>query len=214
MFRLVTPLIVIDLEATAGKDALGFQTNDEILDIGAVFLDEGLSTKGEYSSLVKVQGTVTPFITKLTGIRSEDIASEKPWLEVGAAFQSWAQELSGGKLKQCRLAAWGAYFDIPLLRRNYQQIGVEFPFSGTALDVKSLAFLRQSLSGGRTDKLDLEALARELGLSVPEQRHRALPDAQLTSRVLVKLWEELQGFWISGKPSEPWRHFHVAEDHP
>jgi len=212
VFRLVTPLIVLDLEATAGTDANGYQTNEEILDVGAVFLDTNLNPVGEFQSLVKVEGEITPFITQLTGIRPEDIADQPPWNQVGVDLLSWADTLSGGKLKQCRLSVWGTYFDIPLLRKNYQNLKMDFPFSGTALDIKSLAFLRQSLSGRRTDKLDLYALAQEMQLPSHEPRHRALNDAKLSADVLIKLWKELAGAWIQVPQSENWQHVQLTAD--
>ena len=81
MFRLTTPLIVLDLEATAGQDDQGYQTNNCILDVGAVYLDETLEVRGEVSSLVRPEEPVTPFITQLTGITPEMVAGEKAFDE-------------------------------------------------------------------------------------------------------------------------------------
>jgi len=204
MFKLHNPLIVLDLEATAGEDPQGRQTNNCIIDIGAVYLDETLQIKGTFQSLVKPLEPLTPFITKLTGITPSMVEDQPVFAEVGPLFSRWVESL-GGNLKKVRLAAWGNYFDIPLLRRNYHDAGLDFPFSGTALDVKTLAFLWLSLSGRRTDKISLEFFAEHFKIPIDGTWHRALTDAQVTAGTLVNIWNDLQGFFVPVKDGEPHR---------
>ncbi len=204
MFKLHNPLVVLDLEATAGQDEQGRQTNNCIIDLGAVYLDEKLQVAGAFQSLVKPTEPVTPFITKLTGITQAMVDDQPGFAEVGPAFSRWVEGLSGN-LKKVRLAAWGNYFDIPLLRRNYHEANLDFPFSGTALDVKTLAFLWLSQSGRRTDKVSLEFFAQQFGLKVEGSWHRALTDAQVTAGTLVAIWHDLQGFFVPVKEGEPHR---------
>ncbi len=204
MFRLNNPLVVLDLEATAGKDEQGRQTNNCIIDIGAVYLDERLEVLGTFQSLVKPTEDVTPFITQLTGITPAMVADQPSFAEVGTGFSRWVEGLAGN-LKKVRLAAWGNYFDIPLLRRNYHDAGLDFPFPGTALDVKTLAFLWLSQSGRRTDKVSLEYLAEHFDLKVEGRWHRALTDAQVTAGILVSVWRDLEGFFVPVKEGEPHR---------
>jgi len=204
MFKLHNPLVVIDLEATAGQDGQGRQTNNCIIDLGAVYLDEKLEVKGTFQSLVKPSEPITAFITKLTGITGAMVEGEPPFNEVGPTFSRWVEGLAG-TLKKVRLAAWGNYFDIPLLRKNYNDAGLDFPFPGTALDVKTLAFLWLSQSGRRTDKIGLEFFAEHFGLKVDGSWHRALTDAQVTAGTLVAIWRDLQGFFVPVKEGEPYR---------
>lgn len=211
MFKLHNPLIVIDLEATAGQDEKGFQTNNCVIDLGAVYLDEELQVKDTFSALVKPWEPVTPFITQLTGITPEALESQKDFSAVGADFLNWASALAGN-VKKVRLAAWGNYFDIPLLRKNYHHFGVEFPFPGTALDVKTLAFLWLSHSGRRTDKISLEFFVQQFGLKVEGRLHRALTDAKVTAEVLCRVWNDLGGFFVPAKEGEPYRHLKVSLD--
>lgn len=204
MFKLHNPIVVLDLEATAGQDDRGRQTNNCIIDVGAVYLDEKLEVKGTFQSLVKPLEPITPFITKLTGITPEMVADQPGFEVVGPSFLKWVEGLAGN-LKKVRLAAWGNYFDIPLLRKNYYDAGLDFPFSGTALDVKTLAFLWLSQSGRRTDKISLEFFAEHFGVAVDGTWHRALTDAQVTAATLVSVWRDLQGFFIPGKEGDPHR---------
>ena len=204
MFKLYNPLVVIDLEATAGQDDRGRQTNNCIIDLGAVFLNEKLEVKGSFQALVKPAEEITPFITKLTGITSAMVDDQPGFAEVGPAFALWVEGLAGN-LKKVRLAAWGNYFDIPLLRRNYHDAGLDFPFPGTALDVKTLAFLWLSQSGRRTDKVSLEFFAEHFGIRVEGPWHRALTDAQATAGTLAAIWRDLEGFFVPIKEGEPHR---------
>ena len=210
MFTLHNPLVVIDLEATAGQDGAGRQTNNCIIDLGAVYLDETLEIRGTFESLVKPAEPVTPFITGLTGISPAMLEDQPGFAEVGPSFASWVQSLAGN-LKKVRLAAWGNYFDIPLLRKNYYDAGLDFPFAGTAVDVKSLAFLWLSLSGRRTDKISLEFFAQHFGVE-DVTWHRALADARVTARALTGVWKDLQGFFVPGKPGEPYRRVQVSTE--
>lgn len=212
MFRLHNPLVVLDLEATAEKEGR-IQKNDYIIDIGAVLLDTDLQITHRFEALVKPGTPVNSFITKLTGITNEMLADRPSWGEVGPDFSRWVKEACGNP-KKARLAAWGNYFDIPLLRRNYEEADLEFPFAGTALDVKTLAFLWLSLSGRRTDKLNLQIMADLMGIKPEGTYHRAITDALVTARVLQRVWQDLQGFHIPGKDSEPFQHFSLVPSAP
>ena len=202
MFKLHNPVVVIDLEATAGKDDRGNQTNNCIIDLGAVYLNERLEVVSTFESLVRPEEPVTPFITKLTGITQEMLASQPDFSVVGPQLLKWV-ELHAGNVKKVRLAAWGNYFDIPLLRRNFQNHGLEFPFSGTALDVKTLGFLWLSQSGRRTDKVSLEFFAQHFAIPVEGSWHRALVDARVTALTMVHIWKDIQGFFVPVKEGEP-----------
>jgi len=204
MFKLHNPLVVLDLEATAGQDDRGRQTNNCIIDLGAVYLDEKLEVKGTFQALVKPDEPITPFIAKLTGITQDMVEGQPGFAEVGPAFARWVEGLAGN-VKKVRLAAWGNYFDIPLLRKNYYDAGLDFPFPGTALDVKTLAFLWLSHSGRRTDKIGLEFFADHFGVKVEGTWHRALTDAQVTAATLVAIWRDLEGIFVPVREGEPHR---------
>jgi hypothetical protein len=77
--------------------------------------------------------------------------------------------------------------------------GRDYPFSGTAIDVKSLAFLWASLSGRRTDSLGLPHVYRAMGGIVPYRWHRAQEDARATADVLRRVFHDLgRGVFLPG----------------
>ncbi|WP_028975324.1 3'-5' exonuclease [Spirochaeta cellobiosiphila] len=210
MFKLNNPLLVLDLEATAGKDDKGYQTNNYIIDIGSVLLDTDLKVIGEYDHLVKPGESISDFIHKLTGISNELVQEEPYFDEISKDWHRWIESFDIN-LKKLRLAAWGNYFDIPLLRRNYQQYDLKYPFSGTALDIKSIAFLWLSLSGRRTDRYDVQSMAQMLNIQVDGTFHRAITDARAETALLQRFWSDLEGFYLP-QGDGPFTHYNITRN--
>lgn len=200
MFTLNTDLLVIDLEATAGVDKNRRQTNNYIIDIGAVLVDKQLEIVSTFESLVKPEEDISEFITKLTGIDNKIVENESIFPQVCEKFHKWLEDsLNGRSIKKVRLCAWGNYFDIPLLRSVYNRYNIEYPFSGTAFDIKTMAMLWHSLSGRKTDKLQVSTVAREMKIEAEGNYHRALIDAVVEAKIMQRVWKDLQGFFIQGK---------------
>lgn len=181
-------IVVFDLESTASVSIEGFQRNNYIIDIGAVFLDKNLEIKGKFESLVKPEEAISPFVEKLTGISNAMVSKQDTFDIVGEKFQRWVLNYNT-QCKRVRLASWGAYFDGPLLRKLYEHYGKEFPFSGTIIDVKSLAILKLSLMKRRTDQLKLKDFSKLLKIDFEGKMHRALSDAHLTAEIFRRLVE-------------------------
>jgi DNA polymerase III epsilon subunit-like protein len=209
MFKLSNDIIVIDLEATAGTDKDGHQTNDFIIDIGAVLLNKDMEFLGSFSETVQPEESISPFIAELTGITNEMVADRPLWSKVGQDFEDWVRQKSGNP-KKARLAAWGNYFDIPLLRKSYERYKLHYPFAGTAVDVKTLAFTWLAFSGRRTDKLNLEILAKHLGIEPDGEYHRAITDAKVTALVLQEIWSQLQGVFMPSTGTDPWVNYQFS----
>jgi len=96
-----------------------------------------------------------------------------------------------------RLACFGTYFDIPLLRNVCQKYQIQFPFSGSVIDIKSMAILWLSLAGYKTSQSNLETIVRTLNLEFDGHHHRALVDADITVKILQKIHKDLaNGFFL------------------
>jgi DNA polymerase III epsilon subunit-like protein len=198
--KIINDFIVLDLEATSSNNTDGFQVNDWIIQLGAIYLKRNednnkLFKVSEFASLVKPKENISEFITQLTGISNLDVANEDYFDKVGDKFTEWAK--SFGNIKNIRLCAWGNYFDIPLLRKNYEKYLLPYPFSGTAFDVKTYASLWMMLSGRRVDRLSVEHVADIMGIEISGRLHNALTDAQITSEIMLRIFEDLdQGVFI------------------
>lgn len=210
MFNLNTDLLVIDLEATAGVDKDGNQTNNFIIDIGAVLLNRELQVVSTFETLVKPEEEISEFITKLTHIDNKMVEDEDLFPVAIDRFHNWLNNsLDGRSIKKVRLCAWGTYFDIPLLRKVYNKYKLDFPFSGTAFDIKTMALMWHSLSGRKTDKLQVSTVAKAMNISAEGSYHRAITDAKVEAEILKRVWNDLQGFFIEGKKGV--EHFSIRQ---
>jgi len=204
--RLTQDLIIFDLETTARDNEDGTQSNDNIIQIGAVYLKRSLTryeVEDTFNALIKPKDEViTPFITELTGITNE-MVEEKPFFNVvGPQFAGWASR--GKNLRNIRLCAWGTYFDVPILRKHYEKNNIKYHFSGTAYDVKTWAALWMMLSGRKTDKLSVEAVMKAMAIRAQGQFHNALFDAECTAKNCSKSFQRSRS-WILCHKSRIWK---------
>lgn len=213
--RLNNELIVFDLEATSNQEAVderpAVQTNNFIIEIGAALLDRELKLVDTFERLVRPEEPITPFITHVTSITPEMCEGQPLWKDVAPEFEAWVARHCDN-IKRVRLAAWGTYFDIPLLRRAYAHYDRPFPFSGTGFDVKTLAMLWMALSGRRTDKLGVETVATAMGIQPDGRYHRALTDAVTEAKILQRLFTDLEGgFFAPSPPGKPRSYLRIEK---
>ena len=212
--KLTQDLIVFDLETTARDNGDGTQSNDNIIQIGAVYLRRKLfcyEVEDTFNALIKPKDEmISPFITELTGI-SNEMVKDKPYFDVvGPQFAEWASR--GKNLRNTRLCAWGTYFDIPILRKHYEKNNIKYPFSGTSFDVKTWAALWMMLSGRRTDKLSVEAVMKAMAIRAEGQYHNALFDAECTAKIALRIFNDLdQGFFVTNTDLNKTIHFKAFE---
>jgi len=138
--RYSTDIVVIDLEATCPESDEGNNTveRSNIIEIGAVRLDKrSLEIQDQFSELVRpLEYPVTPFIANLTSITPEMVADKETFAAVGQRFLDWY-----GPRNKAIIAAFGAYYDIPLLRRECDAHNLDFRSSiaGGAYDIRAVA---------------------------------------------------------------------------
>jgi DNA polymerase III epsilon subunit-like protein len=198
--KLHNAIAVFDLETTDDPD------DRRIIEIGCVLLDRHLDVLDTFDQLVRPAEPLSAFVTNLTGITDADLAQQPCWPEVAGRWEEWLRSRVSN-IKQVRLACWGNYFDINVLRQAYECCGREYPFSGTVIDVKSLAFLWTSLSGRRTDSLGLSHVCQAMEYAEPARWHRAHVDARMTAAVLKKVFTDLGGGVFL--PGEKYRYVEV-----
>jgi DNA polymerase III epsilon subunit family exonuclease len=159
---------VVDLETTGlspGRAA--------ICEVGAVLV-EGLAPTATLQTLVDPGIPLPPVVTSLTGIEDRDLAGAPTPLEAVRRFLDFA---SG-----CVLVAHNARFDIGFLDREVELIEGR-RLAGPVIDTVGLA---RRLLAGRGTRAGLGSLAHFFGTSV-RPCHRALPDAQATAEILLRL---------------------------
>jgi DNA polymerase III epsilon subunit-like protein len=183
--RYSTDIVVIDLEASCPAEDEGNNSveRSNIIEIGAVRLDRrSLEEVDSFSELVRPEDyPVTPFITGLTGITPEMVAGCETFDTVGRRFLEWY-----GPRNKAILAAWGAYYDVPLLRKECLRFGLPFRehIVGGAYDLRALGVAWLATHGERTSGATLESVLRKMDLADRFTSHRARDDARAAAAVL------------------------------
>ncbi|HEX5468988.1 MAG TPA: exonuclease domain-containing protein [Gaiellaceae bacterium] len=160
--------VVVDLETTGLRPGRA-----AICEIGAVRL-EGLERVGAFQTLVDPGVPLPPVVTSLTGIESRDLSRAPSPREAVSRFL----DFSAGAV----LVAHNARFDIGFLDREVEAIEGR-RLAAPVLDTVGLA---RRLLAGRVARASLGSLAHFFGTSV-RPCHRALPDAEATAEILLRL---------------------------
>ncbi len=183
--RYSSDIVVIDLEATCPAEDQGANTveRSSIIEIGAVRLHRrSLEVIESFSELVRPEDyPVIPFITEITGITPEMVADKDTFAAVGDRFLQWY-----GPRNKSVIAAFGAYYDIPLLRKECRRYDLPFTahIVGGALDIRAVATVWLADSEQRTSGLTLGSILKKMGITSELKRHRAVDDARAAAAVL------------------------------
>ena len=161
-------LVVFDLETT-GLSA----RSSRICEIGAVRV-RALELVDTFETFVRTGAPIPAQIRAITGIRDEDLRGAPGVTAATRSFLAFAGDAT--------LVAHNARFDVSFLDRQLERLTGR-RLAGPALDTAALA---RRLLAGRVRRVGLASLAHFFGTST-DPCHRALPDAQATAEVLVRL---------------------------
>lgn len=155
-------IAVLDVETTG----LSPWRHDRIVEIGIVVIDADGSTVSEYETLINPARDIGP--SCIHQICSADVLHAPIFADVAGDVLEM--------LSTCNvIAGHNVSFDKNFLVKEYERLGVSLP------DVPLLCTCR--LFG----RASLQSCCDELGLSFNGMPHRALVDAQLTSRIVALL---------------------------
>ena len=176
--------IVFDLEwnqSPSGKENSIEHFPFEIIEIGAVKLNEQLQIISEYHQLVtpQVYTQLHYRIVQVTHLHMKDLVSQGSYFpDAVKGFFEWCGE---GAI----FCTWGS-MDLAELQRNMDFYGMENPFAFPLCyyDVQKLYALQL---GESSEKLSLDRVVEELGLEEERPFHRALDDAYYTGKVMQAL---------------------------
>ncbi len=183
--RYSTDIVVIDLEATCPESDEGNNTveRSNIIEVGAVRLHKkSLEVIDTFSELVRpTDYPVTPFISRLTSITPEMVADRETFAEVGGRFLEWY-----GPRNKAIIAAFGVYYDIPLLRRECDAHDLDYRshIAGGAYDIRAVATAWLAENHHRTSGQRLESILEKMGIEMSGRLHRAVDDARAAAAVL------------------------------
>ncbi len=178
--------VIMDLEWNGGYSARTHGYFNEIMEIGAVRLDEQLHPAGEFHVVIRpaLVRELSKLVREMTGITEEE-------LERGTTFRKAMAQMSRFAGEEAVIMTW-SNTDLLMLEENLRYYfggREEIPFMGYYADVQ--AYCQQRLTEGETQQLGLEAACRLADIDDEgADHHRALDDSRLTARLLTKLYAE------------------------
>lgn len=184
--------IVFDLEwnNVYGRKIQGFI--NEIIEIGAVKLDEDLNEISSFSSFVKpcIGKKLRGSVKKLTNITNDDVLGGEPFTQVFAEFRKWIGS------QPTVILTWGDG-DIRVLIDNYKYLnGIAYiPFLTDYVDLQ--AFVQRKVQMEKGQQIGLGKAAGALGIDDETySHHRALDDSRLSAECFKKVFDanDLQNY--------------------
>jgi DNA polymerase III subunit epsilon len=160
---------VVDVETTGGKP-----TDTKITEI-AIIISDGKSVIEEYTTLVNPYRRIDWFVTKLTGITDEMVATAPSFEDSSDRIK----ELLEGKI----FVAHNVDFDYGIIKREFLELGKPLDLQKLCT-VKSARKVFQHLSS-----YSLGNLSAYLGIDLPNA-HRALDDTRATADLLHRILEK------------------------
>ncbi len=178
--------ITLDLEwnqayaqkAMAVQKQLSCRLRGEVIQIGAVKLDEQMRICGSYSVIIKPKyfRHIHRQVEKLTGISQEQMDRGLPLAEAAEGFRRFCGE-------SFVFLTWGPD-DIPMLKDNFRIHGLSSAWLDATYDMQ-IMFNRQT--DGASKQRSLEYAMEHFDIAMTLPAHDALNDAYFTALVAQKL---------------------------
>ncbi|MBP9988568.1 MAG: exonuclease domain-containing protein [Ruminococcus sp.] len=187
--------IILDLEwnNTYARKNKGFI--NEIIEIGAVMLNDNLDTIKEFSCLIKPQISkrLRSNIKQLTHITNDDVRNGIPFNDAMSEFNAWIGD------EENVILTWGDG-DIRVLIENYKYLNsiTTIPFLENYIDIQHYFQIKMKMPLSK--QIGLFNAAEAVGINPDDfSHHRALDDSLLTADCFRKVFDKAD-FFDSIKP--------------
>lgn len=182
---IIMHYVIFDLEATCWENHRSKVS--EIIEIGAVKLNEKLDEIDEFSVFVKptINPILSDFCKKLTSISQKDVDTAEPFDQVIINFEKWIKRLGDKVL----IYSWGFYDKKQLINesnvKNYsgsilRLLGNHDSLKHKFADIKMI----KPCGMGKALKM--------LNLSLDGTHHRGIDDARNITKIFKSVFEELK----------------------
>ncbi len=176
--------IIFDLEATCWEKSEG--RISEIIEIGAVKLNDNLETVSHFSKFIKpsINPVLSEFCTKLTSITQSDVDYASPFEEVIVEFEKWIISEDN----EVRLFSWGRYDKKQIL----QECSVK-DYKGNIIGLLNEHYsLKHQFAEIKGIKLcGMSHALRLLGLELEGTHHRGIDDAKNIAKIFKTVFNDL-----------------------
>lgn len=178
--------IILDLEwnNTYARRIKGFL--NEVIEIGAVMLDDKLNTIDEFSCFVKAQvgKKLRSSVKRLTSISNEDINGGIVFTRAMSKFRDWVGN------EESVVLTWGDG-DIRVLIENFKYLnGIStIPFLKNYVDIQ--LYVQKAMGISKSQQIGLSAAAQLLEINEGDLlHHRALDDSKITVECFKKTFDK------------------------
>ncbi|MBQ5591774.1 MAG: exonuclease domain-containing protein [Clostridia bacterium] len=182
--------IIMDLEwnNTYARRIKGFI--NEVIEVGAVMLDENLEYVDEFSRIVRSQigKKLRGNVKRLTHITNDEVRSGEPFTKVMSEFKAWIGD------EENVVLTWGDG-DIRVLIENYRYLnGLQIlPFLTNYMDIQRYFQIKKEIP--KSKQIGLFAAAEMVGVDAEEfAHHRALDDSIMTAECMRRVFDERDFF--------------------
>lgn len=152
---------------------------NEIIQIGAVKLNEKFESIGEFDLLIKpvIYKRMNPYVKRKTNINTSRVVQGTPFIKAIESFNSWM----GNEYVLC---SWG-HDDILALRENCLFFGFDSLSFNKFINIQQIYMNLESL----TKQPSLESVVESLEIEISSPFHDALSDASYTSDIFRKVYD-------------------------
>lgn len=174
--------LIIDLEATCWENRCR-KDESEIIEIGAVLLNDNYKILGEFQTLIKpVKNPIlSEFCKNLTSIKQENINNAEIFPVAFEKFIKRVEEVAGCDIKNITFCSWGHY-DKKQLIKDCQLHNVKYPFSNHRSLKHEFAEIKSTKPKGMKKTLQF------CGIKINGIHHRGLDDAKNIVKIFIKEW--------------------------
>ena len=166
--------IVLDTETTG----LSVKDGHRIVEIGCLELENQIPTKRFFHCLLNPERKVSEDAFKIHGYSDEFLSNKKNFLEVAKDFLEFINDK--------KLIIHNADFDLSHLNNELTIIGKDTIKKNRVIDTLELA--REKFPGSA---INLDSLCKKFRINYSKkQRHNALVDCELLSKVYIKLIDQ------------------------
>lgn len=176
--------IIIDLEWNNAYNYAKKTGMNEIIEIGAVKLNDSLRIEETFKQLVKPQFSkkISSHCKKLTHITIDELKNGIPFVEAMKDFRRWCGD-------DFVLLSWSTS-DLYALADNFKKLWSidEITFIKKYADVQK--YCQSYIESENTNQISLSNCAEKFGITIEEELHRALADCVLTAKCFKHVYDK------------------------
>jgi inhibitor of KinA sporulation pathway (predicted exonuclease) len=194
-YEEMTNYVIFDLEASCGKEIPNGES--EIIEIGAVKLNEKLEIVDEFQSFIRpiIHPTITYFCEELTSITQSDVDGADTFDIVFPKFYEWATDIRTSKdwftEKPTWFCSWGFYDKKMILSDLKKHKHMYEAFADVFASHISIKHQHGQMIGNKRG-VGMATALNMLGLTLDGTHHRAISDARNIAKIFIEIFPKLK----------------------